>query len=367
MNESYENDTMNTTSNNTEASNNNEVQIEPSGVGTTQQENVQPEVSGNTEVLEPVGLTPNETTYEEVEPQYQEVSITEKPKRTDSYFDGGLLELIGWRVLGFLITVITLGIGKPWAECMLLGYQYNHTVYNGKRLKFEGKGGDLFVNYFKWILFTIITLGIYLFFIPVRKKQWEIANLHFEDETFVKGESFFDGKVIHLIGVNILCSIMNAISLGLLFTFTTCFKLKWISRHTIINKKRIAFTGSALNLFGKYLLWVFLTIITFGIYGWWLSIKMLKWTTKNTHIKVVGEVPQKDNSLVIAIIVGVIGLILFVAVVPKAIAAVTTGWELPSGNSICINPFTCKTDNSIKRTSDSFGHREAVNEVRAGY
>ena len=26
-----------------------------------------------------------------------------------SYFDGGLLQLIGWRILGFVVTVCTLG------------------------------------------------------------------------------------------------------------------------------------------------------------------------------------------------------------------------------------------------------------------
>lgn len=290
------------------------------------------EIGENVQAQEPANPE-----YEEVQPQFQEVTITEKPKRTDSYFDGGLLELIGWRILATLITVVTLGIARPWAQCMLYAYQYNHTVYNGKRLKFEGKGGDLFVNYFKWVFFSIITLGIYLFFIPVRRTQWVVSNLHFEDEQLIKGESFFDGKTLHLIGVNILCAILNTISLGLLFTFTICFKLKWVSRHTIINKKRIAFTGSALNLFGKYLLWVFLTLITLGIYGWWLRIKILKWNTKNTHIKVVGEVPPKDNSLIVAVIVGVIGFILLVLVVPKALSLIPDGY-MPNGTRIH-NPF----------------------------
>jgi len=36
----------------------------------------------------------------------------------NSYFDGGLLQLIGWNILGILLTLITLGIGFPWAICM---------------------------------------------------------------------------------------------------------------------------------------------------------------------------------------------------------------------------------------------------------
>ena len=36
-----------------------------------------------------------------------------------SYFDGGLLQLIGWKILGGLVTVFTLGICYPWAVCMV--------------------------------------------------------------------------------------------------------------------------------------------------------------------------------------------------------------------------------------------------------
>ena len=305
---------------------------------------MQPEVvnnlgaTDNAQVVESVEVAQTAPVYEEVTPQFQEVTLPDKQIRTDSYFDGGLLELIGWRILASLITVVTFTIARPWAQCMLYAYEYNHTVYYGKRLKFEGRGGDLFVNYFKWIFFTIITFGIYAFFIPVRRQKWLVSNLHFEDEQLIKGESFFDGKTLHLIGLNILCAILNTISLGLLFTFTTCFRLKWLYKHTIINKKRIAFTGGALNLFGKYLLWLFLTLITFGIYGWWLRIKMLKWITKNTHIKVVGEAEVEDNkALAVAIAVGVVGLLIFILVIPKLLAMVPDAYT-PGGTRIH-NPF----------------------------
>lgn len=339
--------------------------LEPVQINQTISQNLQPvQMEQNVQKEQVV----QEPLYEEAAPQFQEVQVQKQAARTDSYFDGGLLELIGWRFLAGLITIITLGIGSSWAKCMLYNYQFKHTVYNGKRLKFEGTGGDLFVNRFKWILLSIVTLGIYAFFVPVQKTKWVISNLHFEDENLVKGESFFDGKTSHLIGVNILCYLLNTISLGLLFTFTTCFKLKWINRHVVINKKKLAFTGRALNLFGKYLLWVFLTIITFGIYGWWLRIKILKWNTKNTHIKTVGESEVKDNSLGVAAIVAVIGIALFILVAPKVISLVTTGIELPNGNSVCINPFTCsKRNDSIKSISSEGYYDTAADAVGAGY
>ena len=37
----------------------------------------------------------------------------------ESYFDGGLLQVIGWGILGALVIILTLGICAPWAFCMI--------------------------------------------------------------------------------------------------------------------------------------------------------------------------------------------------------------------------------------------------------
>lgn len=267
-------------------------------------------------------LINNTTEIKDNENNFEEILIFHEPKtlRTDSYFDGSLLELIGWRILTFLISVLTLGIGATWAECMLYSYEINHTVYNGKRLKFEGDGGDLFVNQFKWRFFSVITFGVYLLFIPVRKANWVISNIHFEDEPLVRNESFFNGKVLQCFGINLLCITLNLISLGLLYPFTLCLKLKWINKHTIINRKKIVFNGKALSLFGKYILWFFLSILTLGIYGLWLPIRMLKWQAAHTHIKRVGEIEERNNITIMTLLIGLI-CILFAALVIRILTA----------------------------------------------
>jgi len=96
-----------------------------------------------------------------------------------SYFDGGLLSYIGWIILGFFITTCTVGICFPWAICMFYGWKINHTVIEGKRLKFNGTAMGLFGNWIKWLLLIIVTLGIYSFWVHIKLEQWKVKNTTF--------------------------------------------------------------------------------------------------------------------------------------------------------------------------------------------
>ena len=99
----------------------------------------------------------------------------------ESYFDGGLLQLIGWSLLGALLSLITLLIGVPWAVCMIERWKAKHTVIEGRRLAFDGKGAQLFGNYIKWLLLTIITIGIYALWLGIKMKKWVIKHTYFEN------------------------------------------------------------------------------------------------------------------------------------------------------------------------------------------
>ena len=99
----------------------------------------------------------------------------------ESYFDGGLLQLIGWKILGFLITVCTFGICFPWAICLLLRWETHHTVINGHRLYFDGTALQLFGNWLKWLFLTIITFGIYGLWLSIALKKWIVKHTRFAD------------------------------------------------------------------------------------------------------------------------------------------------------------------------------------------
>lgn len=93
-----------------------------------------------------------------------------------SYFDGGLLQLIGWRILGFLVTVCTIGICYPWSVCMVYGWETRHTIIDGHRLSFNGTALGLFGLWVKWWILCFITCGIYGFWVCISIRKWKAKH-----------------------------------------------------------------------------------------------------------------------------------------------------------------------------------------------
>lgn len=96
----------------------------------------------------------------------------------ESKFTGGLLGLIGINLITSFITMITLGLAYPWAICIKENWIVNHSIIDGKKLYFDGKGSQLFGNYIKWFLLTLITLGIYGFWLSLKMRNWKTKHTH---------------------------------------------------------------------------------------------------------------------------------------------------------------------------------------------
>ncbi len=83
-------------------------------------------------------------------------------------------------------------------------------------------------------------------------------------------------------GWYLLGSIITIITVGICYPWAICNIYRWEAKHTVIEGRRLVFTGSAVGLFGNWIKWWFFTIITLGIYGFWTGIALKKWRAKNT-------------------------------------------------------------------------------------
>ena len=134
----------------------------------------------------PAGPAPAAQPQPQAQPQYQ--AQPQATYTTNNYYaapsksstwDGGVLDTIVNAIIASLIMTISCGIATPWAVCYMMKFIVGHAVIDGKRMTFTGSGGDLFGQWIKWFLLTIITLGIYAFWLEIKMKQWIVKHTHF--------------------------------------------------------------------------------------------------------------------------------------------------------------------------------------------
>ena len=101
-------------------------------------------------------------------------------KGKPSRFEGRLIALIGITLLTGLVTTITLGLAYPAMYCFKKRWQYANTIINGYRMKFTGTGMQLFGKSIVWVLLSVVTLGIYSLWLPIKYQQWEVKHVEID-------------------------------------------------------------------------------------------------------------------------------------------------------------------------------------------
>lgn len=98
----------------------------------------------------------------------------------NSDWDGSVFDTFVNSLAASLIMTLTCFIATPWAICYIMKYVVSHAVIDGRRLRFVGTGGSLFGNWLKWLLLTVVTCGIYSFWVTPRLYKWIVSNIHYE-------------------------------------------------------------------------------------------------------------------------------------------------------------------------------------------
>ena len=203
-----------------------------------------------------------------------------------SVFTGRATEYIGVRFLYYVLIIFTLGLGTPWAVCMYQRWRIKSTIVHGHRLTFDGKGWHLFWHCWLWGFLSIVTLGIYALWLPVKVEEWFAKHTHLkcnEEVKHIRFPSQFYGSFAERIGINICSFFLFIITLGIATPWIACMYLRWRIDNCAIDGKQLMFDGTGRQLFGRAFLWFLLTIITVGIFAFFIPFKMEKWVTKHTN------------------------------------------------------------------------------------
>ena len=63
-------------------------------------------------------------------------------------------------------------------------YRMSRTSWRGIRFGYRGDRKEFTLNFFKWILLTIVTLGFYSFWMSINMRRYVLGNVRFGDAEF---------------------------------------------------------------------------------------------------------------------------------------------------------------------------------------
>lgn len=113
-------------------------------------------------------------------------------------------------------------------------------VVDGKRVTFNGTGASLLGHWILWEFLTVITCGLFAFFIPVGLQKWNMNHTYYEGEKGAE-DSRFDGNTFQYIGYNIMQFLLLVVTFGLAYPWTHKMILRWQTKHQLINNDRLIY------------------------------------------------------------------------------------------------------------------------------
>ncbi|MCD8372873.1 MAG: DUF898 domain-containing protein [Clostridia bacterium] len=202
----------------------------------------------------------------------------------DSRFTGGTFKLLLLLAALYLGTIFSLGIAYPWLACLVYRWEIKNTVINGKKQYFDGKGADLFKNYIKWLLLTIVTLSVYKLWLSRNVMVWKVSHTHFEGED--KKISCYSCRISEKVIMLIKYYALKIGTLTLGSSWADCYKMRWTLEHTAIDGQRLTYNAKGLDYLGKLALTVMLIIVTAGIFILWTPVFLKKYEVKHTALSI---------------------------------------------------------------------------------
>lgn len=147
-----------------------------------------------------------------------------------------------------LLTIVTLGLYYPWAKVEKLKYHYQATELDEARFSFNGTGKEVFKGFIK--VYAIIFL-LYAFLIY----------------GFLTGDT--TTTLIYLAAFYLFILLITPFAIHGSARYRTS-RSSWKGIH-------FKYLGDRMELFWKFITGILLTIFTLGIYGAWFSVDLRKY------------------------------------------------------------------------------------------
>ena len=138
-------------------------------------------------------------------------------------FRGRTWSFVKLYLAGSALTVITLGLYKPFLDTRAYGFMVSHAYFGNRVFRFDGEGRDLFRPFFLAWLLTIPTLGIYWFWYWAQRQRYLWEHTSFGALRF--RSTVTGGALVRLHVVNL---ILLVVTLGFAWSWVKVRKIRFL-------------------------------------------------------------------------------------------------------------------------------------------
>ncbi|MEC9093777.1 MAG: DUF898 family protein, partial [Planctomycetota bacterium] len=215
-------------------------------------------------------------------------------KKVSFDFQGKGGEFFVTYLVGYLLTAVTLGLYGPFFVVNQLKFFINHTA--GKtgdgrtvHLSFGGSGGELFVNVVLGILLTLITFGFYFPWFYCSLIRWGLNNTKVNVQGHGALQPSFEGRGGQLLGTFVVGYILSVVTLGLYSFWLQVDLFKFLYGNTkVTSPSRQRYSGDFSGTGGENLMvtlkGMILCCVTLGIYVFWFVVEQSKFQLDNIDV-----------------------------------------------------------------------------------
>jgi uncharacterized membrane protein YjgN (DUF898 family) len=200
-------------------------------------------------------------------------------------------------LVGYLLTLVTLGIYAPWFLVKVLRFFFDNTTATAQdgtryQLRYSGTGGELFVTILVGYLLTMITLGIYYPWFLCKLQKTILGRVAVLENGQQAGVLDFVGRGGELFVTLLVGAILTVITLYIYFSWFQVKLNKFFLANTRVHLQGRSFagdfTGTGGELFVINLVGGLLTGLTLGIYGFWFLARLIRFHYNSSAFREMG-------------------------------------------------------------------------------
>jgi uncharacterized membrane protein YjgN (DUF898 family) len=196
----------------------------------------------------------------------------------------GIFTYLKMPIVGLLVLYLAIFAIMPIAIHGSYRYRMSRTSWRGIRFGYRGDRNELVKNFFTWLFFTIITLGIYGSWFAVNLRNYVMSKIRFGDIEFKWEAEGLDYFLLNLKGY-----LLTLVTLGIYMFWWQKNLFEFYVNNLSLQKgeQKVQFTSTATGggFFKLMIVNLLLVIFTLGLGYAWAATRTMDYILSNIQLQ----------------------------------------------------------------------------------